>query len=110
MLELLNILPQPTILVFISSFAGALIGEFNREVNDDIPCSKIKFISNFLSSWIIGVSTSFLVQFIFGFDKSEMIFAVSAILGFVGHKESLKLYKDFISSKLEKEKMYNDKK
>lgn len=99
MLELLNILPQPTILVIISSFAGALIGEFNREVNDDVPCSILKFIANFFASWFIGAATSLLIQSIVGLTKGEVIFAVSAVFGYVGHKESVNIIKNLILTK-----------
>ena len=97
--KFLELLLQPTFLVIVSSFTGALIGEFNREVNDNIPCSFFKFLANFIASWLIGVSVSLIIQSIFAITKIEVVFAISAFIGFVGHKESIKFGKRLIESK-----------
>lgn len=97
----LELLAQPTFIIFISTFAGAFVGEFYREANDKKQCSLIKFFSKFLASWITASATILLIQAIFEVGRNEMLIALSIIFGFVGHKDSIKFAKNLIQSKFQ---------
>lgn len=98
----LELLPQPTFIIFISTFAGAFVGEFYKEANDKKPCSFAKFLSKFLASWLTAVATTLLIQAVFEIGKNEVLMAMSMIFGFVGHKESIRYAKEIIDSKFNK--------
>ena len=96
---ILKLLPRPEFIIFISTFAGALAGEFYREANDDTPCSFAKFISKFFASWMIGFATMLLFQSTFDIGRTEMLAALSIVFGFIGHKDSILFAKNIINSK-----------
>ena len=100
----LELLPQPTFIIFISTFAGAFVGEFYREANDNKVCSFIKFLSKFLASWLTAVATILLIQSAFEIGKNEILMAISIMFGFLGHKESVKYAKNMIDSKFNSKK------
>lgn len=98
----LGLLPQPMFIIFISTFAGAFVGEFYKEVNDKKPCKFNKFLSRFLASWLTAIATVLLMQSVLEVGSNEVLMALSMILGFVGHKDSIKYAKDMIESKFKK--------
>lgn len=96
----LNLLPQPTFIIFVSTFAGAFVGEFYREANDRKACSPVKFLSKFLASWLIASATVLLIQALLEVGRNEVLIGLSIIFGFMGHKGSIEYAKNLIESKI----------
>ena len=97
--EMLKILPQSVFIIFISTFAGALAGEFNRETTNGKPCSFPKFMSRLLSSWITAFASILFIHSTFDIENCEVLISISIIFGFVGYKYSIDFMKKIISSK-----------
>ena len=94
----LDLLAQPTFIIFVSTFAGAFVGEFYREANNKKTCDIIIFFSKFLISWLTASATILLIQSFFEVSN-EMLIALSIIFGIVGHKDSIRFAKNLIESK-----------
>lgn len=97
-------LPQSAFIIFISTFVGALAGEFYRENNNKVPCSLFKFLSRFFASWIMAFATILFIQSTFEINKNEMLISISIFYGFVGHKKTLKFIQELIDSKFKSNK------
>ena len=95
----LEVVPQPIFIIFVSTFAGAFVGEFYKEANNGKPCTYVKFLSKFLASWLTAAATILLMQSIFEVGKNEVLMALSMFFGFVGHKDSIKYVKSLVESK-----------
>lgn len=93
---LIKLLPQPTVIIFISTFAGALAGEFYREVNDTVPCSLLKFLSRFIASLLIGFSIVLIIRSVFKIQENGILIGLSIVFGFEGHKTSLKCFENLL--------------
>lgn len=94
----LDLLAQPTFIIFISTFAGAFVGEFYREANNKKQCNFTIFFSKFLISWFTATATILLIHSFFELNN-EMLIALSIIFGIIGHKDSIKFAKNLIESK-----------
>lgn len=102
--NLLQLLPQSIFIIFISTFAGSLGGEFYRETNNKTPCSFPKFLSKFLASWLISFATLLFMHSTFGINNDEILISISIVFGFVGHKDTLKIIRNLIDSKFNSKK------
>lgn len=96
---ILQLLPQPTFIVFVSTFAGALAGEAYRETSDGVPYTFSIFIAKFFASWMVGFAATLLVKGFVNVGRNELLIALSIIFGFMGHKETILVAKNIIESK-----------
>jgi hypothetical protein len=97
--EIFNILPQSTILIFTSTFLGALVGEFYKESNNRKDCKFSVFMSKLLSSWIMAFATILFIHSTFNIQNSEILISISIAFGFFGYKYTTKFIKNLINSK-----------
>lgn len=99
----LKLIVNPSFIIFISTFAGSIVGEFYREAFNGRPCNMTKFTANFLASWLMSSAAILLLKEVLGFrDNNEIIIALSMIYGFNGHKKTLAFVTEFIASNLNK--------
>lgn len=97
--EIFKILPQSVFIIFVSTFAGALAGEFNRETTNGKPCSFPKFMSKLLSSWMTAFASILFIHSTFSIQNYEILISMSIIFGFVGYKYCIEFMKKLIDSK-----------
>ena len=100
---ILQLLPRPGFLIFISTFAGALAGEFYREANDKKEYKFHVFLSKFFASWMIGFATTLLLQSTFGIGKNEILIAASIVFGFNGHKKTIDVARKLMDTNFKSE-------
>ena len=95
----LNLIDNPLFLLFFSSFAGSLIGEFNIVCNRKRKIKFILIIRSFILSWFVSYSTTLLLSAILKVDNNILI-AISILLGILGDKEVIKYIRKFINKKI----------
>ena len=76
---LFSIVPQIDFIIFVSTFAGSLAGEFNKETTNNTPCSFPKFISQLLSSWMTSFATILFIHSTFNINDYNILISTSII-------------------------------
>ena len=96
---LFSIVPQIDFIIFVSTFAGSLAGEFNKETTNKTPCSFPKFISQLLSSWMTSFATILFIHSTFNINDYNILISTSIIFGFIGYKYTISFIKKLITTK-----------
>lgn len=95
-----NLLPQPAFIIFISTFAGAFIREFERQINVSKNKTFLKFLSKFLVSWFISAATILIAISFFDISSNgNLLIGISIIFGYKGPTDCLEFVKTILDKK-----------
>lgn len=95
----LSIIPQSVILIFPSTFLGAIVGQFRKKSNHPSSFTLMKFFSAFMSDWIMSFATVLLIHSTLHIENNEALISMSIFFGFQGFKKSTDSIKKIISNK-----------
>jgi hypothetical protein len=82
--------------ILIVAYIGALIGEIQKEIDDDEKVKLLGFCVSWLSSGFIGTMAGMMLQGTVAKDNSYLVLGGSGVAGFMGRKKALTIIQKMI--------------
>lgn len=86
--------------ILIAAYVGALIGEVQKEINDDEEIKFLEFFVSWFSSGFVGTMVGMILQGTVAKDNVYLVAGGTGVAGIIGRKKALILAQKIIISAL----------